>query len=72
MVVAVGQMLNITIPYLSALLADCCLTGFFLILVLSSHIAAEGIEKQEETVNQKVLFLQNIQVMLLKRALSCN
>ena len=63
-VVAVGQMLNITIPYLSALIADCCITGFFLILVLFSHIAVEGIEKQEEEVNQKVLFLQNIQVML--------
>lgn len=62
--VSMCQILDVAMPYLSALIINCCITGLFLIFVLSSHVAVESIEKQEEEIQQKVLFLQNIQVML--------
>ncbi len=61
---AVIQMMATIIPYLPGLIANCCLTGFCLVLILSAYMTVEGIENQEEEVTQKILFLENIQVML--------
>lgn len=64
MILSICEIFNFALPYLVALVVNCCLTGLFLILILSSKVAIESIQKQEEEANQKVLFLQNIQVML--------
>lgn len=61
---SIWQIANFVTPYLLPLIIDCCLTGFFLIAVLVSHVTAESIEKQDERTAQKVLFLKNIQAML--------
>lgn len=61
--VGLWQMI-VSASYLTALIIDCCLAGFFIIVVLTSKAAGEAIQKQEEQITEKVFFVQNMQLLL--------
>lgn len=60
----VWEITGFSSPYLPSLIINSCLTGFFVIALLASSAAGESIEKQDELIAQKTLFLKNIQDIL--------
>ena len=60
----VWEITGFSSPYLPSLIINSCLTGFFVIALLASSAAGESIEKQDEHIAQKTLFLKNIQDIL--------
>ncbi len=55
---------GISITYLSALVINSCLTGFYIIAILASTVAGESIEKQDSYIAQKVFFIKNMQAIV--------
>ena len=53
-----------SVTYLSALVINSCLTGFYIIAILASTVAVESIEKQDAYIAQKVFFIKNMQAIV--------
>ncbi len=63
-IVGLWQIFNPVFPYVSALIINGCLSGFFIIILLASKVAGESIEKQEAYMAEKVYFINNMQLLL--------
>ena len=60
MVVSIEQIGNFFIPYLTALVTDCAITFVFVILLLSTRISAEEIERQDAETAKKVNYINEL------------
>ena len=60
MIVSIEQIGDYFIPYLTALITDCVITFAFIILLLSTRIATEEIDRQEAEVAKKVDYINEL------------
>lgn len=58
---SVWEISGLWTSYISTLIINSILTGFYILAILSSSVAGEAIEKQEEHITQKVNFIKNAQ-----------
>ena len=71
-IVGLWQIFNPVFPYVSALIINGCLSGFFIIILLASKVAGESIEKQEAYMAEKVYFINNMQLLLFLNGFASN
>lgn len=63
-IAAILQMVIATIPYMFALILNSILAALFLLLILAAYAGRNEVERIDNKVSQKVLFIKNLQVDL--------
>lgn len=58
---SVWEISGLWTSYISALVLNSILTGFYILAILASSVAGEAIEKQDEHIIQKINFIKNAQ-----------
>ncbi len=58
---SIWEMTEFSTSYLPALVINAVLAGFYIVSILASSAAGEAIERQDEHIAQKVVFIKNMQ-----------